>query len=364
MKYIKLFEEYNNDNFWKWFKDSKVVDNKGEPLVVYHGSNSDFEEFMGDTFFTDDYFNADGYANGNYVYEVYLSIKRPLIVDCQNRKWDNINTEYGTTTIDVVANIDRSKYDGVIFINIKDSWIDDEDYQDASTVYVTFYSNQIKSAEYNNGDFNMNNPNIYENNKAKIADCSYNYFDIKTTGMKYYDGIITHDNRGGYGHPFSEIKFDKKNPLNFILKYMSKDEYGDIIHPVPIENKHDIQDTKIKKYMDMMRKGFKFETPMVDLAYKTTFQEGRHRVHAAHNLGCDSIPVYVFGSKSQLTKLFPNYAIDKIKNDERYSDLKNIHNINDLKTFKHTLLDKLIQVKNNKQFNQIQNIINLIDELI
>jgi len=25
-------------NFWKWFGNSKVVDNQGRPLVVYHGS--------------------------------------------------------------------------------------------------------------------------------------------------------------------------------------------------------------------------------------------------------------------------------------------------------------------------------------
>lgn len=29
-------------NFWKWFGDSKVVDADGKPLVVYHGTASDF----------------------------------------------------------------------------------------------------------------------------------------------------------------------------------------------------------------------------------------------------------------------------------------------------------------------------------
>jgi len=32
-------------NFWRWFADSKVVDDKGRPLVVYHGTGSDFTEF-------------------------------------------------------------------------------------------------------------------------------------------------------------------------------------------------------------------------------------------------------------------------------------------------------------------------------
>jgi hypothetical protein len=103
---------------------------------------------------------ADGYANGEYVYEVYLSIKKPLIVDCKGKKWNKLKTKFGLSTQEVVSNTDTNKYDGVIFINIKDSWIDDEDYQDASIVYVTFNSNQIKSID-NDGSFDLNDKNIY-----------------------------------------------------------------------------------------------------------------------------------------------------------------------------------------------------------
>lgn len=160
-----LNEQHNiennlNDNFKKWFGNSKVVDKSGKPLPTYHGSKSDFEEFMGDAYFTDDYMNADGYAGGEYVYEVYLSLKKPLFVDCQDRKWDDIETPYGTTTQGVVGNVDRNKYDGVIFINIKDSWIDDVDYQDASTVYVAFKPTQIKSTD-NDGTWDVEDKNIY-----------------------------------------------------------------------------------------------------------------------------------------------------------------------------------------------------------
>ena len=34
-----------NDNFRWWFRDSKVVDDNGQPLVCYHGSTVDIEEF-------------------------------------------------------------------------------------------------------------------------------------------------------------------------------------------------------------------------------------------------------------------------------------------------------------------------------
>ena len=149
-----------NNNFKKWFGSSKIVDNSGKPLVVYHGSQSDFEEFVGDNYFTDDYMNADGYAGGEHVYEVYLSLKKPLIINCQDKKWDDIDTPYGTTTQMVASVVDRSKYDGIIFVNIKDSWIDDVDYQDAGTVYVTFRPSQIKSVE-NDGSWDLDDGNIY-----------------------------------------------------------------------------------------------------------------------------------------------------------------------------------------------------------
>ena len=35
-------------NFWKWFGDSKVVDDQGRPLVVYHGTDVTFDEFSRD----------------------------------------------------------------------------------------------------------------------------------------------------------------------------------------------------------------------------------------------------------------------------------------------------------------------------
>lgn len=149
-----------NNNFYKWFGNSKIIDKNKNPLIVYHGSTYEFNKFDGYAYFTNDYMNADGYAGGNYIYDCYLNIKNPLIIDGQGKKWDDIETIYGTSTREVVTNIDSNKYDGVIFNNIKDSWIDDEDYQDASTVYVTFSPNQIKSIE-NDGTWNINDDNIY-----------------------------------------------------------------------------------------------------------------------------------------------------------------------------------------------------------
>jgi hypothetical protein len=169
IKKINNFKEFLNENifqqinFEKWFGNSKVTYNK-KPLIVYHGSSAEeeFKEFDGDIFFTEDYFNAAGYAGGEgIVYDVYISIKNPLIIDAKNKKWDDIETKNGiNTTQGIVGLVNRNIYDGVIFINIKDNWIDDVDYQNAATIYVTFNPNQIKSVD-NDGTWDINNNNIY-----------------------------------------------------------------------------------------------------------------------------------------------------------------------------------------------------------
>mgnify|MGYP003392968753 CR=1 FL=1 len=63
-------------NFWKWFGDSEVVDDEDRPLVVYHGSESDFNEFKKDLLGTttgaksamDGFFFSDNpYVSATYV---------------------------------------------------------------------------------------------------------------------------------------------------------------------------------------------------------------------------------------------------------------------------------------------------------
>lgn len=180
-------------NFKNWFGDwendpenaSKVVDENGEPLVVYHGTTNDetksvwnektksydtshepFTVFKREVdglpnsglFFNSSEDNAYEYGYNNYA--VYLSAKNPLVIDCKGSLYNSIKHDGKTMdTYDWANWAEENGYDGVIFKNIKDG-VDYGSMQDTTDDYVVFKSNQIKSAENNNGDFSSGNNDI------------------------------------------------------------------------------------------------------------------------------------------------------------------------------------------------------------
>jgi hypothetical protein len=155
LAFINWFGDWENDPA----NASKILDSNGEPLVVYHGTTEDFTVFLGGSYFTDDYMNADGYASGEIVLETFLNIKKPLVINARGRKWDDLKNKYGTSTREIVASIDESRYDGVIFNNINDNWFDDEN-GEAQNVYFTINPNQIKLADVTNTTFDESNDDI------------------------------------------------------------------------------------------------------------------------------------------------------------------------------------------------------------
>lgn len=166
-------------NFKKWFGDwennpaqsSKILDENGEPLVVYHGTpNGGFSKFntkgKDKTEGTGAWFHKDKNAAKFYslgsskkqVYAVFLNIRNPYILDAQGRIWDELgslnNGKYPTTD-DIVravwnGNLGNSNHDGIVFRNIKDNFFED------GTVSDTFCvpeQRNIKSATNNNGNY-------------------------------------------------------------------------------------------------------------------------------------------------------------------------------------------------------------------
>lgn len=137
--------------FKRWFGNSKVVDDAGKPLVVYHGSKSDITEFAPSKtgeFGAGVYFSeypevASGYAAaaageaGRNITPVYLSLKNPLITSDKN--------------MPRAAGIKKLKaqgYDGVIGTGAN-----------GERQFIAFEPTQIKSTA-NRGTFDPNDPRI------------------------------------------------------------------------------------------------------------------------------------------------------------------------------------------------------------
>ncbi len=154
--------------FKKWFGDSKVVDDSGKPLVVYHGTQADFSTFDQDNqrsvssddqgyFFISDPRNASEHAQFDWgrdspspnVMPVYLSLKNPEVIDNvgEPSRW------YDTHGAKAVKRAMASGRDGLIVGN------------DERKLYVAFGARQIKSAIGNRGTFDPSSPNILKQDK-------------------------------------------------------------------------------------------------------------------------------------------------------------------------------------------------------
>ncbi|WP_227554712.1 MULTISPECIES: PLxRFG domain-containing protein [Acinetobacter] len=135
--------------FKKWFGDwendaanaSQVLDENGEPKVVYHGTASEFNEFkqghgiLGDgIYLTDSFDTADVYANIRGKNGFVL----PLFVNIRNA----FQTTANVSRDEIIKATSTGKYQGVIH------HFDDQEY------IVALEPNQVKMAEGNTGTFN------------------------------------------------------------------------------------------------------------------------------------------------------------------------------------------------------------------
>ena len=170
--------------FKSWFGDwehdpenaSKVVDENGEPLVVYHGTYGDFTVFdkakigsatdyglWGRGFY---FTNMENTPYGNKKLALFLNIRNPFIFnDYKSAEeigdylniWDGnfheddrfgIFRPYATGAAQIAGSAQERGHDGLIAVLGK--W----------TEYIAFEPNQIKSATDNRGTFDSENPDI------------------------------------------------------------------------------------------------------------------------------------------------------------------------------------------------------------
>ena len=181
----------NNPNFKSWFGDSKVVDENGNPLVVYHGTTNDFDTFSktkntigayGEGFyFTNSSDYASDYSRGNNanILPIYLKIVNPFIISYDfNNGEQTMPKGFDSAILEKMLNnrgvsrdftnkLKALGYDGVISY---DRYGDIE--------YVVFEPTQIKSAIGNSGDFDINNPSIIMAEGGEVCTYDFEGYDI------------------------------------------------------------------------------------------------------------------------------------------------------------------------------------------
>jgi hypothetical protein len=201
----KLWQEKGTDSpyFKKWFGNSKVVDENGSPLVVYHGTGSNFtvmDPSMGELgmhFGTVETANErvvlhdtgsmpvraipldwpPGQSSGTYydvgdnIMPAYLKMENPyklvsdlgdfadmgtleeyLVMDGDNAyPFTELEFSKFLNADDVRQGLQNKGYDGITYEN---------DFEGGGTSYIAFSSEQIKSATGNRGTFDASDPNM------------------------------------------------------------------------------------------------------------------------------------------------------------------------------------------------------------
>lgn len=134
---------------WQKFQGdvSKVVDDNGEPLAVFHGTSEDSpilspsrSESEFGAFFTTSREAANEYADdaGGHVLPLFLNIRKPYRVT--NRQWGNGE---GLSPEEAY----QRKYDGYLIAGM-----------DGGDTWITFFENSAKSATGNAGTFSSRSP--------------------------------------------------------------------------------------------------------------------------------------------------------------------------------------------------------------
>ncbi|GAD05728.1 hypothetical protein PORCRE_1435 [Porphyromonas crevioricanis JCM 15906] len=231
---------------------SRVVDENGEPLVVYHGTNVEFTEFrmspdgaLGKgAYFASSEEVARGYGRGGRTIPAFLSLRSPLIAS-------------GPLSPKEKEEVSHGKYDGVFATGLG--------------FYVAFEPTQIKSATDNVGSFDVENPDIRfrigERRKADMKAGLLNKLtnatdeqvertinEIEKLGESFKEGgnpklekvafhwakkgtiILPEDNdkiiqavRLAENAKVDPMKYDR--PMEIINKYNTDVEYGNPINP-------------------------------------------------------------------------------------------------------------------------------------
>lgn len=178
--------QVDTPEFKRWFGDSKIVDENGDPMVVYHGTDAEFDSFRqgpesaNGFWFSEQRAIADRYAKmrGGRTHSFYLAVKNPLRVDLDMNDEIMVSRFYETIGVDMPENsradavlpvwelltganatrqIMKAGYDG---IRVREG---------GEPTVAAFRPEQIKSATGNRGTFDPSDPSIIASRGRRTA---------------------------------------------------------------------------------------------------------------------------------------------------------------------------------------------------
>lgn len=197
-------------NFWRWFGDSKVVDEQGRPLVVYHGTDAEFDIFdknitpkrknlLGQGFYFTNQQNKAKWFGKN-IMPVYLKIENP------------------ETNAKIFPDIEKLKQSG------KDGIIKDQTYilESEPITYVAFEPTQIKSVN-NRGTFSEKTGNIYwqetEDVSVRPETARINYLESNLAEwQKFLDDTIANNTNNWNAEILEDNRKRAKKAISNIKK--------------------------------------------------------------------------------------------------------------------------------------------------
>jgi hypothetical protein len=267
------------DWFGDWENDpenaSKVVDENGEPKVVYHGAevpNGLFYIFRSGSYFTDTYNSARYYSlklaygiedvkeENTTIYECFLSIKNPKTFDYKNEDAEILFHDFDEND-KRIKEYESNGYNGIIWE------YDYVMYDFRSSMSETDYNNLIKTWENNPlkkkqdiDDFwkltetkKENHFIIFNPNQIKLADGSNTTFDSNNLDIRF-DG-------GGSVHFGEKTEFYERTYADGTKERFSIEDYEKNIYPLlekEMKNRKfngggNINDNDMEEYNDLKK---------------------------------------------------------------------------------------------------------------
>lgn len=228
---------------------SKVVDENGEPMVVYHGTlakglthfdknkiGSRYSYDESGFFFTDKENIAKDYSTSEFdstvkgeIVPVFLNARKPIAAD---NKWA-VKNGLGN----VLKNMDSiefwDNYQSFMLDEIEDKKSDGAIINDGySKMVIVFEPNQIKSATGNTGTFSSFNDDIRfrEANNEEITSFAKKY-NLDETDVRKYAQCINMRNLGGATYAFNSIK----RSVRLSSIDLSLGEFVKVFSPIKLE---------------------------------------------------------------------------------------------------------------------------------